>query len=295
MAEPTTLERLRILDAIASTGTIAGAARSLGYTASAVSQHLATLEREAATALVERSNRGVVLTSAGRLLAQRAGDILDLVRNAFDEVDVASSRHETQLVVAAFPTAITEMVLPIRDQLAPSIRLTIVDAESEHALRAVTSREADAAIIDGYAHQLHHRPADLERQLLRSEAIQLVTRPGRTARSFEEYAEADWVVAGPGSPIGHAFRQLCHGAGFVPKVIAETDDHRVTFDIIRTCDAVSLLPELALIGLPDDLAIADDVDVPLRRRIEFVTRRSLSANPAIVEFAHQLSGRFANA
>ena len=100
MAVPTTLERLRILDSIASVGSIAGAGRALGYTASAVSQHLATLEREAGTALVERSNRGVVLTSAGRLLARHAGEVLDLVRNAFDDIDT-TDRHETALVVAA--------------------------------------------------------------------------------------------------------------------------------------------------------------------------------------------------
>ena len=294
MAVPTTLERLRILDSIASVGSIAGAGRALGYTASAVSQHLATLEREAGTALVERSNRGVVLTSAGRLLARRAGDVLDLVRNAFDDID-ATDRHETALVVAAFPTAITEILMPIRGQLAPSIRLTIVDAESEHALRAVTAREVDAAIIDGYAHQLHDRSVDLERVQLRSEPIRLVTRPDLVARSFEECADAEWVVAGPASPIGHAFRQLCHNAGFVPKVIAETDDHRITFDIIRTCGAVSLLPELALIGISDDLAIAHHVDVPLRRKIEFVTRRSLSTNPTIVEFTRHLADRFAEA
>ena len=84
MAQPTTLERLRVFLAISSTGTIAGAARALGYTPSAVSQHLAALEREAATTLVERSNRGVVLTAAGRLLATRSSDVLDLVRNAFE-------------------------------------------------------------------------------------------------------------------------------------------------------------------------------------------------------------------
>ena len=110
----TTLERLTILDAVASAGTIAGAARSLGYTPSAVSQQLAALEREARTPLVERSNRGITLTSAGQLLARRSGEILDTVRTAFDEIDTTTNSAPTPLVVAAFPTAITEILLPLR-------------------------------------------------------------------------------------------------------------------------------------------------------------------------------------
>ncbi|MEQ8839530.1 MAG: LysR family transcriptional regulator [Acidimicrobiales bacterium] len=285
---PTTLERLAILDAVASAGTIAGAARSLGYTPSAVSQQLATLEQEARTALVERSNRGVSLTAAGQLLAQRGGEILDGVRSAFDDIDTAANRARTPLVVAAFPTAIVEILLPLRARLAATIDLSIVDAESEHALHAVSTRSADGALIDGYAHQLRPALGNLDRTAVRTESIRMVTRPDRLHDTFAAYADAEWVIAGPASPIGHALRQLCHDTGFVPRVIAETDDHRITFDVIRACGAVSLLPELALADLPDDLVVVDRVAVPIERRIEFVTRRSLSAHRAIVTLVEAL-------
>lgn len=290
---PTTLERLTILDAVASAGTIAGAARTLGYTPSAVSQQLATLEREARTPLVERSNRGITLTAAGQLLAQRSGETLDAVRNAFDDIDPAADTVPLKLVVAAFPTAIVEILIPLRRRLASTIDLTIVDAESEHALDAVRSRAVDAAIIDGYAHQLQPGLRHLDRTLIRVEPIRLVGRPDRLHTTFAEYRDAEWVVAGPASPIGHALRQLCHDTGFVPTVIAETDDHHITFDIIRTCGAVSLLPELALTDLPDDLAIADQIALPIERRIEFVTRPTLSSHRSIVAVQSELTQEFA--
>lgn len=290
---PTTLERLRILDALAAAGTIAAAARNLGYTPSAVSQQLATLEREARTPLVERSNRGTTLTSAGRLLAQRSGEILDAVRIAFDDIDVTANNTPTPLVVAAFPTAIIQILLPLRTQLAPTVDLSIVDAESEHALHAVSSRIVDAAIIDGYARQLQPRLGHLERTPIRTEPIRLVTRPDRIYATLADYRHAEWVIAGPASPIGHALRQLCHATGFAPNVIAETDDHRITFDIIRTCGAVSLLPQLALDDLPDDVAVAHEIELPIERRIELVTRRSLHDNPAIRLLVDELTQRFA--
>lgn len=292
MAPFTTLERLRVLEAVEAAGTIAGAARHLGYTASAVSQHVSTLEREATTALIERSNRGVALTQAGQVLARRAGEILDQVRNAFDEIDGVTERGVASITIAAFPTAITEILLPARRRLAPSIDLRIVDAESEHAVRSVVARDVDAAITDGYAHRLQDRTHDLVRTALHTESIRLVTRSDRIEGSLKAYAQRDWVIGGPAGPIGHALRSMCHDAGFAPHVIAETDDHHITFDAIRQAGAVSLLPELALAELPDGIAVDVDVDLPLQRRIEFVTRPSMRDNRALAECARVISGAF---
>lgn len=289
MAVPTTLERLRVFLAISSAGTIAGAARALGYTPSAVSQHLTALERQVATALVERSNRGVALTAAGRLLAARSADVLDLVRNAFEEVGAAGGEHETSIAVAAFPTAITSMLLPLRQRLAPAIRLTIVDAEPAEALRALRAREVECAITDGHAHELRPQSDDLHRTFLRTEPIRLVARSDRLERTLAAYAQSEWVLGGPESRLGHAARQACRAAGFIPNVIAETDDHHITLAVVSASGAVSLLPELALADLPDDITVVTDVGIPLERRIEFVTRSPLRHNPGIATLTRLLA------
>lgn len=276
---PTTLERLRILAAIESAGTIAGAARSLGYTPSAVSQHLAALEREAGTTLAERSNRGVELTAAGHRLADRAGSLLDDLRNAFDELPSADDR--TELRVAAFPTAIAALLLPLRERLAAAMRLTIVHAEPGDALRLLLDREVDAALTDGLidVDARHHEA--LHRSLVRVERVVLVTGSGRRVRSLAACADAPWVLGGASSRTGQATRRLCREAGFEPDVIAETEDHHVTFEVIRAAGAVSVLPELALTNLPPDITAARSLDLGLDRRIELVTRPRLAANPAV--------------
>src|SRR5205814_2176489 len=68
--------RLRVLAAVARHGSVTAAAKSLNYAQPSVSHHLARLEAETGTRLVERSGRGVKLTDAGRLLAGRAEEIL---------------------------------------------------------------------------------------------------------------------------------------------------------------------------------------------------------------------------
>src|SRR5260370_42102435 len=68
--------RLRLLKGFAGRGTIAATAAALGYTPSAVSQQLAALEREAGTALLDRTARSAELTDAGLRLAEHAENIL---------------------------------------------------------------------------------------------------------------------------------------------------------------------------------------------------------------------------
>lgn len=290
MATPSTsLERLRVFHAVATTGTVAGAARALGYTPSAVSQQLAVLEREAGVALVERSNRGVVLTAAGALMARRAGDVLDHVRTAFDEVAAAGDRHRATLTVASFPTAISTLLMPVRTRLAPAIDVVVIDAEPEQALRLVESHDADAAVTDADAADL--RSTDLHRWSIRTDPLRLVTPRRRTVRSLADCAEDPWVLGGPHTRHGDAARRACRAAGFEPNVIVETEDHHIAFEVVRAAGAVTLLPELALVDPPKGVAVAESVDVGHVRRVELVTRATLRANPAITRLQAALGAR----
>lgn len=288
MATPVpSLERLRVFHAVSIVGTLAGAARSLGYTPSAVSQQLAVLEREAGVALVERSNRGIVLTPAGEVMARRAGELLDLVRTSFEDVARAAAEHRTTLTIASFPTAIPTLLMPLRTLLAPEIDIVVIDAEPEHALQLVEAHDADAAITDAEAVDL--RSTELHRTLIRTDPLRLVTARRRAVRSLAECADDRWVLGGPDSRHGAAARRVCRAAGFEPNVIVETEDHHIAFDVVRAADAVTLLPELALVDLPKGVAVARDVEVGHARRIEFVTRSTLMSNPAITRLRDALT------
>lgn len=288
-AQPgTTLERLRVFHAISRIGTVAGAARSLDYTPSAVSQHLSALERETATALVERSNRGVELTDAGRVLAARASEILDLVATSLAESQAAAGRRAASITVAAFPSAIITILIPLRARLAPNNRLTIVDAEAEEALVALRAHRVDAAITDGHARERHGRSDDLHCVVLRTERIRLVARSDRVGSRLTDHAGDPWILGRADGRLGAGGRDVCAAAGFTPDLIAETDDHHIAFDLIRAEGAVALLPELALADLPTGLAVAD-IDVPMERRIEFVTRLSMTTSPAVADLTTELT------
>jgi DNA-binding transcriptional LysR family regulator len=287
MVLPTTLERLRVFHAIASAGSVAAAARRLGYTPSAVSQHLGALEREAGCALVERSSRGVALTAAGNLLTARASAILDLVGTAFDDVAASAGRLDAELSVAAFPTAITSLLIPAMSHLPQTLRLRIVHAEPQNAVRALVTREVDCALVDHYSLQ-GSTHVGLDRTLIRTEPVQLVTRARRTPTTLAGYSDHAWVLGGPPNRLAAAVRAACTDAGFVPNVIAETDDHHVTFDIVRATGAVSILPELALASVPKGITVVWNIASMIERRIELVTRESMRSNTAFRVLADAL-------
>ena len=67
------VRRMRVLREVASCGSFSAAAEALNFTQSAISQHVAALERETGTQLVERGRRGVRLTDAGRVLVEPRG------------------------------------------------------------------------------------------------------------------------------------------------------------------------------------------------------------------------------
>ncbi|WP_036959694.1 LysR family transcriptional regulator, partial [Promicromonospora kroppenstedtii] len=81
------LTRLRVLAAVARTGSVTAAAKELHYAQPSVSHHLSRLEADAGIPLLQRHGRGVRLTEAGRLLANRAEEILGRVEGARRELD----------------------------------------------------------------------------------------------------------------------------------------------------------------------------------------------------------------
>src|SRR5262245_65586984 len=81
-----TLVQLRVIDAVRRHGSVTAAARELHYTQPSISHHLSRLEAQTGTRLLQRVGRGIRLTEAGRLLADRAAEIIGRVDSAAGEL-----------------------------------------------------------------------------------------------------------------------------------------------------------------------------------------------------------------
>lgn len=104
--------RLRVLVAIARHGSVTAAAQALNYAQPSISHHMARLEAETGAKLMERSGRGVRLTEAGRLLAERAQEILGRLDAAEAELAAHVGLRRERVRIAAFGSAIGTLVAP---------------------------------------------------------------------------------------------------------------------------------------------------------------------------------------
>ena len=93
--------RLRALTEVASRGSVSAAAESLDYTQPAISQQIATLEREVGIRLLERGTRPARLTDAGRALVAHAEAVLARLDDAEQELDEIKGLRAGRLRLAS--------------------------------------------------------------------------------------------------------------------------------------------------------------------------------------------------
>ncbi len=159
--------RLELLLELSRLGSMREVGEAMHVTTSTVSQQIAALAREAGTPLTEPDGRRVRLTPAGRRLAGHAVTVLAAIEAARRDLDPAAPPAGT-VRVAAFATAVRQMLLPVARLLAgrqPEVRLHIHEHEPAEALGLLAADEVDLALTYDYnlaparfGRGLHSRP-----------------------------------------------------------------------------------------------------------------------------------------
>ena len=149
MIKNATFRQLSALHALARLGSVARVAGELHLTPPAVSIQLKLLEEAAGAPLLEREGRGVRLTPAGVLMAQYAGRILDLWRDAGDEMATQRGVFSGTLRVGAVTTA--EYLLPpllvVFAGAHPHVKVKLSVGNRDEIVRMLASQETDIAIM----------------------------------------------------------------------------------------------------------------------------------------------------
>src|ERR687894_2936315 len=148
------VRRMRVLKEVAAQGSFSAAAEALSFTQSAVSQHVAALEREAGASLVERGPRGVRLTDAGRALVEHADAIIARLDDAEEELAAIAGLRGGRLRIASFQSAGATLVPRAMGEFHrrhPDVDVT-VRQEDCGANEALAAGEADLAIVMDFPH-----------------------------------------------------------------------------------------------------------------------------------------------
>src|SRR5258708_24779942 len=102
--------RVRVIDAVARHGSVTAAARELHYSQPSVTHHLARLEAETGAQLLQRVGRGIRLTQAGQLLADRAAEIIGRIDAADAELSAHVGLTAGHVRLAGFPSPIVSIL-----------------------------------------------------------------------------------------------------------------------------------------------------------------------------------------
>ena len=261
------VRRLRVLREVAQQGSFSAAGEALGYTQPAVSQQIAALERETGATLVERNARGVRLTDAGRTLVEHADGILARLAAAEEELEALAGLRGGRLRLASFPTAgATLLPLAIAEfsRRHPAVELSLVEAEPEEAIPQLKAGDLDLALIFEYADLSAAGqgidPDEVELVHLIDDPMHLALPPDhplarRRTVKLEDLADEVWVQGDCTGSCGQMHIAACQTAGFTPRVGFETNDYNVVQGLVATGVAVSLIAELALTNLRDDIVV----------------------------------------
>src|SRR6266511_4653165 len=129
--------RLRVIDAVARHGSVTAAAKELHYSQPSVTHHLARLEAETGAQLLQRVGRGVRLTQAGQLLADRAAEIIGRIDAADAELAAYVGLTAGRVRLAGFSSAIASLVPRAVAALAakhPGLQIGLIDTHPTEAL-----------------------------------------------------------------------------------------------------------------------------------------------------------------
>lgn len=274
--------------AVVDAGSFTGAAKTLGYTQSGISQQIAALERIVDRKLLERQSGGrrpIELTPAGEALLRHSRILLGQLDRAYAEMVGVEAEVATTVSLASFPSAAVHLIPTIERKLREEtpLHLDLLETLSDDdSLAALESRQVELA---------------------------LVTLPAPGPFAVEELGEDPYVVAvSAGSPLaqqrslgpehlaGQTLIGLRHStheevvearlaaAGVDTRRFRRYDNNRLIQALVRSGDGVAIVPSLTIIGTDDAIKILPlGLDLP-PRVIALAQLRDALLTPAARQF-----------
>jgi DNA-binding transcriptional LysR family regulator len=267
---------LRVLREVAQAGSFSAAAHSLGYTQSAVSRQVATLEAVSGRRLFDRSRHGVTLTPAGTRLLARAVRILDELDAALHEA-AGEQLSLGPVRLGAFATAAAGLVPRALASLPPQLNVTLREGTTPALTRALRAGTLDLAIL---ALAPPFRPPDTspalelttlsERELLIGVSA---SHPLASAQAVEvEQLKGQVWVASRSDP-GDSLLGVWPGLAERPDVRYVVRDWLAKLQIVAAGLAITTLAPITLDALPDRVKALAVRGEPQETRRLVVARR----------------------
>jgi DNA-binding transcriptional LysR family regulator len=242
------LRHLRYFVAVAEELNIGRAAERLHMSQPPLTRQISHLEREVGASLLIRSNRGVELTNAGKVLLDDARRMLHLAEQAGDRALRAGAGTVGRLDLAIFGTGIfgaIPMLLRAYRAETPDVKIVLHNMTKDEQLDALAHGTIDLA----FNRVVQHLPGITDEALLAERLYVAVPEDhplaARTAIRLGELEGEPLVLFPSGSRPSFidVALAMCRDAGFEPTVVAEVADVVHGIALVASGGAFAMVPE----------------------------------------------------
>ncbi|MFG2195299.1 LysR family transcriptional regulator [Streptomyces sp. NPDC048639] len=301
---------LRVLRAVAASGSFSAAARELGCTQPAVSQQMKALEQSAGTPLLVRAGREMRLTQAGEALVRHAVGILAGLTAAEEEVAAIAGLRAGRVRLVSFPSGSSTLVPTALAEMRaahPGIQVSLVEAEPPRSVEMLRAGDCEIALAFRYPRVRGADPAAVPvgavpeghwgrddvvvRPLLTDRLVGVVPEghafAGADRVRIEELAGESWIAGCP--RCRRHLVEVCESAGFTPRIDFATDDYPAVIGLVGAGLGVAVLPALALESVRGKGVVTVEVEPAVEREVVALTLPDLAHVPAVEAMLERLA------
>jgi LysR family hydrogen peroxide-inducible transcriptional activator len=286
------LHQLRYFTAVAQTGNFSRAAERCHVSQPSLSQQILKLESRLGQPLFNRLGRRAVLTDAGRLLLDRAMQVLATVDDAERRLRAGDEIHRGRLAIGAIPTIAPFLLPPTLKcfvKHCPQVDLVVREDVTGQLIPAVVEGELDLAIV-----ALPISDEHLQAEALLTEPLLLALSPRhrltrRRHITIADLAEERFILLNEMHCLGEQIVNFCRANECQPQIACRSAQIATIQSLIALGQGVSLLPEMARRADRSRAlvyrALAKD---PVRRTVAVVWHRHHYHSPLAERFLAEL-------
>ncbi|KRF30801.1 LysR family transcriptional regulator [Yonghaparkia sp. Soil809] len=290
------VRRLELLRELADRGSITAVAAATHRTASAVSQQLKLLEREAGVALTGRRGRGIELTGAGLALAETARRIAVAIESAEALWLEFKQSPQGTVSVSAFPTA-GQMLLPgtlraLRDE--PGLEIVLTDHDLPLPDFAQLTADYDIVIADSQGIPAHWNENGLRCVPLMTEPFDVALPAGhrlveKTVVRGTDLVDEQWIGAPVGYPYDRVLERLGAAVGREPRIVQRIMDNLIVERLVAAGIGIAILPRFTTRSHGNGIVTRPITGLPAERQISALMRADRAERPSVRRVLELLS------
>jgi aminoethylphosphonate catabolism LysR family transcriptional regulator len=267
--------QLRSFNAVALSGSFAGAAKRLRRSQPTLSRQVSDLELSYGVELFHRRGRTIELSAIGKKLLPITERLFSNSDQAQELLKTASGLEIGHLRISAVNPIDIISIISAFSREYPSVTMSLTICNSEQALNSLFNIRADVAMlaaenIDNRIRYIKFGSRPLVAYVSTANALSK-----KNAIDFHEIADQPVVIRERGSRTRKLFDEACNQAGFMPKVAKEINNRDAFRESIAQGLGIGIIGDN---GLIEDQRLKKielrDCDVVMERQIAHLQDRA---------------------